>query len=71
MPDKCKTQFERSINNEKVKPTETGLTKEQIQFINTRRTLKDFAIGLEVTGKLRPKRIKGGIILEETTYKMR
>lgn len=71
MPDKCKNQFQRSLNKEKVTLDEKGYTKEQIKFINKNHTLKDFAIGLEVTGKLRPKRIKGGIILEETTYKMR
>lgn len=33
--------------------------------------LSDFKVGMEVYGKLLPKRIKGGIILKETTYKMR
>lgn len=35
------------------------------------RTYDDFKVGLRVWGKLRPKRIKGGILLEETSYEMR
>lgn len=34
-------------------------------------TLEDFTIGLTLTGKLLPKRIKGGTILVDTTYEMR
>ena len=33
--------------------------------------LTDFKKGLELNGKLLPKRIKGGIVLDETTYIMR
>lgn len=33
--------------------------------------LTDFKQGLEIYGKLRPVRIKGGIVLEDTTYKIR
>lgn len=36
-----------------------------------RRKLTDFRLGFEVGGKLLPKRILGGVVLEETTYKMR
>ena len=43
----------------------------QQEFLKTRRTLADFKQGLEVYGKLRPVRIRGGIVLQETTYKMR
>lgn len=34
------------------------------------KTLNDFKVGLEVSGKLMPKRIKGGIILVDTNFKM-
>lgn len=45
-------------------------------FINNLETgknkLEDFKVGLEIkTGKLRPKRINGGIILVDTSYKIR
>ena len=33
--------------------------------------LTDFKIGLKVEGKLTPKRIRGGVVLKETTYEMR
>ena len=33
-------------------------------------TIEDFKLGLELNGKLMPKRIKGGTLLVETTYKM-
>ena len=36
-----------------------------------KRTYNDFKIGLKVPGKLRPKRIRGGILLTDTTYEMR
>ena len=39
--------------------------------IHLKRNIKDFNIGLEVPSKLLPKNIKGGIVLKETTYKMR
>lgn len=38
---------------------------------NNEYTLEDFKIGLQLNGKLIQKRIKGGVILEETTYEMR
>lgn len=33
--------------------------------------LTDFKIGLKVEGKLTPKRIRGGVVLQETSYEMR
>ena len=42
------------------------VTKEPIK-----RTINDFKIGLKVWGKLVPKRIRGGILLVESTYEMR
>ena len=35
------------------------------------RTLEDFKIGLKIPGKLMPKRIRGGVLLVDTTYEMR
>lgn len=70
MPDKCKNLFEMSLpdgNKEKV----DKLTEEEQAFVNTPRELTDFKIGLRVMGKLRPKRIRGGILLEDSYYQMR
>ena len=36
-----------------------------------KRNLSDFRVGLKVPGKLRPKRIRGGILLIDTPYEMR
>ena len=44
--------------------------EKQIKFMKTPRTLKDFKVGLEIFGKLRPVQIEGGTLLVETTYKM-
>lgn len=74
MPERCKKLFVSSITGDN--PVDRNgkpfvLSAVEKQFISTKRTLVDFAIGLEVPGKLLPKRIKGGIILTDTTFKMR
>lgn len=33
--------------------------------------MTDFKIGIQIPGKLLPKRIRGGVLLTETTYEMR
>ena len=70
MPDRCKNLFLLSMEG----VTDGELEKYppiQQEFLKTKRTLADFRIGLEVYGKLRPVRIRGGVVLQETTYKMR
>ena len=47
------------------------LTDEELRFCITDRTIEDFHINLKVPGKLLPKRIRGGILLVDTTYEMR
>lgn len=70
MPDKCKDLFLKSMKGVTDEELEKYL-KNQQDFLKTKRTLADFKQGLEVYGKLRPVRIRGGIVLKETTYKMR
>lgn len=41
------------------------------EFLQTRRTLKDFKVGLKVPSNLKPHRIEGGILLEKFDYVMR
>ena len=41
------------------------------KFINVKRELTDFKIGLKVPSKLRPKRIKGGVLLVDCDYNLR
>lgn len=70
MPEKCKKLFEASLSDGK-KLEIDKLTDEEQEFVNTPRELTDFKIGLRVMGKLRPKRIRGGILLEDSYYQMR
>ena len=71
MPSKCKELFLKSMEGYKPVP-EDGYTEEEVNFITEKkRTMKDFDIGLSVPGKLMPKRIRGGVILVDTTFEMR
>ena len=70
MPERCKKLFEKSMQG--YKPTDTdNFTEEELEFIKTKRTLEDFKVGLKVPSKLMPKRIRGGVLLVNTTYEMR
>lgn len=83
MPNKCKDIFELSmtgkadvegrINREGEKEPWSDEEKEFLFNENgvISRGIEDFKIGLKIPGKLMPKRIKGGIVLVETTYEMR
>ena len=82
MPDHSKDLFEKSItgisnwfvNDYDEMCDELGITNystEELKFLSEPRTLEDFKVGLEVPGKLLPKRIPGGVLLVDTPYKMR
>lgn len=74
MPDNCKELFISSITGHTVKDN-TGkpkkLTQEEKEFLSVKRTIYDLKSGLKIPGKLLPKRIKGGIVLKETTYEIK
>ena len=70
MPQKCKDLFQMSMQGYEPKEDD-DYTEEEIEFITTKRELGDFKVGLRVPGKLRPKRIRGGIVLVDTPYQMR
>lgn len=70
MPEKCKDLFIKSMTGYTIKETDT-FTEEEKQFITKPRTLENFTIGLKIPGKLRPVRIRGGVLLMDTTYEMR
>ena len=77
MPQRCKDLFQKSLDNTGVYSDYKGGSPESIFLFNQetkepiKRSLSDFKIGLKVYGKLLPKRIKGGVLLVETTYEMR
>lgn len=70
MPQKCKDLFEKSMQGYKPKESD-NFTEEELEFLKKKRTIEDFKIGLKVPGKLMPKRIRGGVLLVDTTYEMR
>lgn len=78
MPQKCKDLFIKSIENYQFTDKEKeALTDEEKEFLfdkqgrTIKRTIEDFKIGLRIPGKLMPKRIRGGVLLVDTTYEMR
>lgn len=78
MPQKCKDLFIKSMFADKITDTEKeALTEDERKFLFTDkgesiiRTLNDFKVGLKIPGKLMPKRIRGGVLLVDTTYEMR
>lgn len=72
MNEKCKDYFIRSMTGEKPKEEELKEMKpEVIDFISQKRKLTDFKPGLKIFGKLRPKRIKGGLVLEEGYFTLK
>lgn len=70
MPEHCKQLFLLSMQGA-TEEQKSELTDEEKDFTSTKRSLEDFNIGLRVPGKLRPKRIRGGVLLVTTTYEMR
>ncbi|MCC8015271.1 MAG: hypothetical protein LIO87_08745 [Eubacterium sp.] len=70
MPQKCKDLFQLSMDGYEYDENDS-YTPQEREFLSTKRTMEDFKIGLCVPGKLLPKRIKGGTLLVETTYRMR
>ena len=82
MPEHSKSLFEMSItgiSNWFVDDYDTmcdelgisNYSESELEFLSQHRTLEDFKLGLEVPGKLLPKRIPGGVLLVDTSYKMR
>lgn len=72
MPERCKELFIKSMTGDIPQGEEREkYTEDELQFIEQKRTVDDFNIGLRVPGKLLPKRIRGGVLLVGTTYEMR
>lgn len=85
MQAKCKYFLERALNNQLLTEQEDRddeyyledddcyvkfLTNEK-EFLRHPKTLEDFKVGIQVPGALRPKRMPGGIVLENGLYEMR
>lgn len=68
MGKRCKELMNISLSGGKVPDDADEKEKE---FLQTKRTLKDFKVGLKVPSNLKPHRIEGGILLEKFDYVMR
>lgn len=79
MPDKSKEVFVHSLENtfNKCPLTEENwkyynkLTQDGKEFVQDKRELTDFCLGLRVPEKLKPVRIDGGVLLVKDWYTMR
>ena len=74
MPSRCKSIFELSMTG--TQDIEKEWTEEEKEFLFENgepivRDYDDFKVGLKVPDKLRPKRIRGGVVLTDTTYELR
>jgi hypothetical protein len=75
MPKRCKDLFELSLSGDAVINKEWSDEEKEFLFNEDSNPIKrdysSFKIGLKVPGKLRPKRIRGGVLLVDTSYEMR
>ena len=80
MPDSCKNLLLLSFNPYTKKIINSDWfdlvddeykTADVVQFLSETRKISDFTYDLKIPGKLMPKHIKGGIILEDTWYTMK
>ena len=72
MPQACKDLLNISMIGATNKDKEQYKNdEEKLKFITTKRTMKDFKAGLTISGKLIPKCIKGGVVLEESYFTLR
>ena len=68
MPKKSKELFAASITRDF---DEKQLTDEEKEFLEEERTIEDFKRGLKVPGRVKPKRIPGGVILVPCSFEIR
>lgn len=71
MPEKCKDLFLKSMEGFQPEEDDDNYTEADRWFLSKKRELTDFDIGLVVSGKLLPKRIRGGVLLCDSMYEMR
>lgn len=75
MRQKTYAEFVRKIDGEKVYPhweiTAAGMPDRSKKIFLAEHPITDFKYGLSVRGKLMPKQIKGGVILENKNFTLR
>lgn len=71
MPERSKELLIASLSGRELKEDEEKkYTDKEKEWAGKKRELVDFDIGLEVPGKLLPKKLRGGIVLADTTFKI-
>ena len=80
MPSYCKDLFKHSMEGlvldgreltEEQQEFIKGLSEKKLEYLKEPHTLSEFRLGMTVPGKLKPKRIQGGVVLVEEDYTMR
>ncbi len=75
MPKRPKQLLEMSLEGKEQLEIEDKIikpeNKQEKDFVKVKRELTDFKIGLKVPSKIRPKRIKGGVLLVDCDYNLR
>ena len=78
MSSHCKELFVKSIlgfneqdEEEQVKIRNGDYTRQELVFLKTHRTLQDFKVGLTVPSMLKPRQIRGGVLLVASDYRLR
>ena len=75
MPKRPKQLLEMSLEGKEKLETKDKIiepeNKQEKDFVKVKRELTDFKIGLKVPSKIRPKRIKGGVLLVDCDYNLR
>lgn len=75
MPKRPKQLLQMSLEGKEQLEIEDKIikpeNKQEKDFVKVKRELTDFKIGLKVPSKIRPKRIKGGVLLVDCDYNLR
>ena len=71
MSSRCKHLLDLSLQGDDNLDETESLNDEEAAFVSVHRTVTDFDIGLCVPSKLVPKRIEGGVVLQNTTFELR
>lgn len=69
LPDNCKKLLLESI--EPTGENDAKWTDEEREFVKTKRDITDFRVGIQIPGKLIPRHMRGGVVLERTMYELR
>lgn len=78
MSSHCKELFVKSIlgfneqdEEEQIKIRNGDYTRQELAFLKTHRALQDFKVGLTIPSMLKPRQIRGGVLLVSSNYCMR